>query len=109
MYLDTADQDQWSEEDPDATSHDFIPTPIAAEDEHFLVPAQPNETAVERCSTLQAQLQGIGLDAGFIALLKRREVWAIGVAQYCQSWGLYVLLNWLPTFFSEQVCIVGWR
>ncbi|EFJ49564.1 hypothetical protein VOLCADRAFT_59482 [Volvox carteri f. nagariensis] len=35
------------------------------------------------------------------ALLRRREVWAICAAQYTQSWGMYGLLNWLPTFFSE--------
>ncbi|GLI68313.1 hypothetical protein VaNZ11_012674 [Volvox africanus] len=35
------------------------------------------------------------------ALLRRREVWAICVAQYAQSWGMYGLLNWLPTFFSD--------
>ncbi|KAG2491886.1 hypothetical protein HYH03_009838 [Edaphochlamys debaryana] len=35
------------------------------------------------------------------ALLKRKEVWAICAAQYAQSWGMYGLLNWLPTFFSE--------
>jgi MFS transporter, ACS family, solute carrier family 17 (sodium-dependent inorganic phosphate cotransporter), other len=47
----------------------------------------------------------IGLDAGFIALTQRKEVWAICAAQYCQSWGAYALLNWLPTYFSEQVLI----
>ncbi|GFR48794.1 hypothetical protein Agub_g10743, partial [Astrephomene gubernaculifera] len=35
------------------------------------------------------------------ALLRRREVRAICIAQYAQSWGMYGLLNWLPTFFSE--------
>ncbi|GIL86331.1 hypothetical protein Vretimale_13699 [Volvox reticuliferus] len=35
------------------------------------------------------------------ALLRRREVWAICVTQYAQSWGMYGLLNWLPTFFSD--------
>lgn len=49
-------------------------------------------------------LRVMGMDAGFISLVQRKEVWAIGVAQYCQSWGLYVLLNWLPTFFTEKVC-----
>ncbi|KAK3271060.1 hypothetical protein CYMTET_20569, partial [Cymbomonas tetramitiformis] len=34
-------------------------------------------------------------------LLQRREVIAICVAQYTQSWGLYGLINWLPTFFSD--------
>ncbi|GFH19887.1 MFS domain-containing protein, partial [Haematococcus lacustris] len=38
---------------------------------------------------------------GFWALMRRREVWAICVAQYCQSWGMYGLLNWLPTFFKD--------
>lgn len=41
------------------------------------------------------------MDAGFWALMRRKEVWAICAAQYCQSWGMYGLLNWLPTFFSE--------
>ncbi|GIL53865.1 hypothetical protein Vafri_9379 [Volvox africanus] len=35
------------------------------------------------------------------ALLRRREVWAICATQYAQSWGMYGLLNWLPTFFSD--------
>eukprot|EP00798_Chlamydomonas_sp_ICE-L_P009629 gene9629-7543_t len=38
---------------------------------------------------------------GLKALLKRKEVWAICAAQYTGSWGLYGLLSWLPTFFSE--------
>mmetsp|Transcript_25907 Transcript_25907/g.66670 ORF Transcript_25907/g.66670 Transcript_25907/m.66670 type:complete len:585 (+) Transcript_25907:161-1915(+) len=37
----------------------------------------------------------------FVSLLKQREVLAICVTQYTQSWGLYGLINWLPTFFSE--------
>lgn len=47
--------------------------------------------------------QGGGLRFGprVWALLKRREVLAICVAQYTQSWGMYGLLNWLPTFFSD--------
>ncbi|GLC40516.1 hypothetical protein PLESTB_000705400 [Pleodorina starrii] len=39
------------------------------------------------------------------ALLRRREVWAICAAQYAQSWGMYGLLNWLPTFFSEYYAV----
>lgn len=35
------------------------------------------------------------------ALLRRREVLAICIAQYCQSWGMYGLLTWLPTFFTD--------
>jgi len=36
-----------------------------------------------------------------LLLCRRREVIAICVAQYTQSWGLYGLISWLPTFFSE--------
>jgi len=35
-------------------------------------------------------------------LLRRREVLAICGAQYCGSWGLYGLISWLPTFYSDQ-------
>jgi len=35
-------------------------------------------------------------------LLRTRPVAAICVAQYCGSWGLYGLISWLPTFFSER-------
>lgn len=41
------------------------------------------------------------LGRGFWALLKRREVWAICIAQYTWSWGMYSLLSWLPTFFAD--------
>jgi hypothetical protein len=34
-------------------------------------------------------------------LLAQREVWAICLCQYCQSYGMYGLLTWLPTFFSD--------
>ena len=37
-----------------------------------------------------------------LPILRRREVLAICAAQYCGSYGLYGLLSWLPTFFTEQ-------
>ena len=40
--------------------------------------------------------------AELLPILRRREVLAICVAQYCGSYGLYGLLSWLPTFFTEQ-------
>jgi ACS family sodium-dependent inorganic phosphate cotransporter len=42
-----------------------------------------------------------GSSTGFQALLRRREVWAICVCQYAQSYGMYGLLTWLPTFFTD--------
>jgi ACS family sodium-dependent inorganic phosphate cotransporter len=68
-----------------------------------LQPQQPS------CSTPNAVLgsgdgssisSSIG-STGFRALLQRREVWAICICQYAQSYGMYGLLTWLPTFFND--------
>ncbi len=34
-----------------------------------------------------------------------RAVWAIIVAHFCNNWGLYVLLAWLPSYFASQLGI----
>ena len=47
----------------------------------------------EALQDLQAEVQ---------ALLQRREVLAIVVAQYTQSWGLYGVMNWLPSYIEHQ-------
>jgi ACS family sodium-dependent inorganic phosphate cotransporter len=39
----------------------------------------------------------------WIGLIKTREVRAICVAQFAQSWGSYGLLSWLPTYFDEAL------
>jgi len=39
----------------------------------------------------------------WLALVKTREVRAICVAQFAQSWGGYGLLSWLPTYFEEAL------
>lgn len=38
-------------------------------------------------------------------ILAQRPVWAIIVAHFCNNWGLYVLLAWLPSYFSSQLGI----
>lgn len=52
-------------------------------------------------------------NVGFWPLMRRKEVWAIAVAQYASSFGLYGLLAWLPSFFLEhcglQLSQVRWR
>lgn len=94
-----------TEADP-CTAQDTEPVASTArEEEQQLVAPQQDSHATSLPASVQGALQVMGMDAGFIALVQRKEVWAIGVAQYCQSWGLYVLLNWLPTFYVEQVCI----
>ena len=34
-------------------------------------------------------------------LLSRREVWAIIVCHFCHNCGTFILLTWMPTFYSQ--------
>lgn len=88
---------------PSINPHDGGLASAGHDEQRLLVASQQEPCTPSLPDSMQGMLRGIGFDAGFIALVQRKEVWAIGVAQYCQSWGLYVLLNWLPTFFTEQV------
>lgn len=64
---------------------------------HYFVDAAP---VLGPARPADAALAGSHMPGrGFGELMKRREVWAICAAQYCQSWGMYGLINWLPTFF----------
>jgi len=38
-------------------------------------------------------------------ILRQKPVWAIIVAHFCSNWGLYVLLAWMPSYFSSQLGI----
>jgi ACS family sodium-dependent inorganic phosphate cotransporter len=38
-------------------------------------------------------------------ILAKKPVWAIIVAHFSNTWGLYVLLAWLPSYFSSQLNI----
>ncbi|KAF9578672.1 hypothetical protein BGW38_005421, partial [Lunasporangiospora selenospora] len=35
-------------------------------------------------------------------LLKRREVWAIIVSQFCNSFGFFIFQSWIPTFYLDN-------
>ena len=39
------------------------------------------------------------------ALLTKKPVWAIIVTHFCNNWGLYVLLSWLPSYFASELGI----
>ncbi len=45
-------------------------------------------------------------------LLRSTAVWAIIVGHFCNNWGGYVLLSWLPTYLTQQLGVpfesVGW-
>eukprot|EP00798_Chlamydomonas_sp_ICE-L_P031266 gene31266-6410_t len=34
-------------------------------------------------------------------LLSRKEVWAIIVCHFCHNWGTFILLTWMPTYYSQ--------
>lgn len=36
-------------------------------------------------------------------ILSRASVWAIIISHFCNNWGLYVLLSWLPSYFASQL------
>ncbi|NOR19343.1 MAG: MFS transporter [Xanthomonadales bacterium] len=38
-------------------------------------------------------------------ILTQKPVWAIIIMHFCSNWGLYVLLSWLPSYFSSQLGI----
>jgi MFS family permease len=36
------------------------------------------------------------------SILQEPSVWAIIINQFCNSWGFWVLLSWLPSFYSDR-------
>lgn len=69
------------------------------------VPFRPPPTVQEAAAALSASGQEAGRGewlGPLRALARRKEVWAICIAQYCGSWGLYGLISWLPTYFTDQ-------
>jgi ACS family sodium-dependent inorganic phosphate cotransporter len=41
------------------------------------------------------------------SLLTRPPVWAIFIAHFCNNWGLYLLISWLPSYFRAMGLSVG--
>jgi ACS family sodium-dependent inorganic phosphate cotransporter len=60
-------------------------------------PAKPLDPAIPE--------QGIRSRIPWRRILGKKAVWAIIVAHFCNNWGLYVLLAWLPSYFSSQLGI----
>eukprot|EP00127_Corallochytrium_limacisporum_P001491 Clim_evm11s60 gene=Clim_evmTU11s60 len=46
--------------------------------------------------------EGLAYTVPWAKLLSRREVWAILINHFCNGWGTYVLLSWLPAYYHEQ-------
>ena len=74
------------------------PTAVAASP-----PVPTGITLTEHDTTNKQQARPADAEGvGFWPLMRRKEVWAIAVAQYTAGWGFYGLLAWLPQFFMEH-------
>lgn len=78
----------------------------------FLVSDEPSDDArmgaAERGMFRDEKDKGKPDDAESIPwrmLLTQKPVLAIFVAHFCNNWGLYVLLSWLPSYFASELGI----
>lgn len=105
---------QQQQQQPDRDSLQTSLTAGSDEDQPLLMPRSSLEIEQQSSTTadpaapqgpLGGQLAAAGgsngSSTGFRALMQRREVWAICACQYAQSYGMYGLLTWLPTFFTD--------
>lgn len=53
-------------------------------------------------SAVEKDFKSILWSPGLGRLLLKMPVLAICIAQYTQCWGMFVLINWLPTFFQDK-------
>jgi ACS family sodium-dependent inorganic phosphate cotransporter len=66
-------------------------------------PADQQASSSSTCTNKAAEVSASSNpNVGFWPLMRRKEVWAISVAQYTSGWGYYGLLAWLPQFFMEH-------
>ncbi len=68
-------------------------------------PIQPDPTLPAQSATDAAAAEAEEKKVPWRLILRQRSVWAIIVAHFCNNWGLYVLLAWLPSYFSSQLQI----
>lgn len=93
----------WLAFDPKKSSGSATTIAIQAkdvdDDEETLRLASPDDE--ESSSAVLATSDLASSVAVWRTLVSKREVRAICVAQFAQSWGMYGLLSWLPTYFNE--------
>jgi len=68
-------------------------------------PIQPDPALPAQSATDAAAAEAEEKKVPWRLILRQRSVWAIIVAHFCNNWGLYVLLAWLPSYFSSQLQI----
>lgn len=72
-------------------------------------PAADHRVTAEELALLQARSEPADRAALVPArsLLTRPAVWAIFIAHFCNNWGLYLLISWLPSYFRAMGLSVG--
>jgi MFS transporter, ACS family, solute carrier family 17 (sodium-dependent inorganic phosphate cotransporter), other len=68
-------------------------------------PAADRRITARELRLLQAdtQIKQLQPAVSIRRLLVKSPVWAIFVAHFCNNWGLYLLIAWLPSYFREAM------
>ena len=68
-------------------------------------PADDRHITAQELRLLQAdtQIEQVPLGASLRRLLAKPPVWAVFVAHFCNNWGLYLLIAWLPSYFRDAM------
>ena len=68
-------------------------------------PAGDQRITAEELQLLQAQSEAVQRDAlkPVNELLWKAPIWAIFIAHFCNNWGLYLLIAWLPSYFRDAM------
>ncbi|GLC70920.1 1 [Pleodorina starrii] len=60
----------------------------------------PTERAFILANTPPSSQEKAG-DIPWGQLLSRKEVWAIILCHFCHNWGLFILLTWMPAYYTQ--------
>jgi ACS family sodium-dependent inorganic phosphate cotransporter len=68
-------------------------------------PGDDRRITAQELRLLQAdtQIEQVPSGASLRRLLVKSPVWAIFVAHFCNNWGLYLLIAWLPSYFRDAM------
>jgi MFS family permease len=69
-------------------------------------PSQQEQTFVPSTTHVEGRWKEAPSGKGFFdipwkLIFSKKEVWAIIIAQFCQSWSYWLLINWLPTYYKD--------
>lgn len=80
----------------------WVPARFAVVNDEFVDGSRASRPERERVANPDSR-RAVDWFEEWSGLIRTREVRAICVAQFAQSWGGYGLLSWLPTYFEEAL------